>query len=258
MKLIIAIRALNSSKAAQALSAQGATVIKSSFERSEPALRNFVEGFHARGLSYDIQGYGVYWLLIDDEKSPDYFQTCCAVECVFTETWLAEKSQKVRYLKGIAYCDATSAWADEFLLKDQQRDIDMTFPPEMPPAEIQSEASLADHQPLEQITDQIPDDQPDSDPSDPLPIDTQPSADNTNASREDGVRAVASEPDTATTGKKITGKKQKASVRSESVGQIVDLFNHLDMPEKNQKKKATFKKRTQAIEEEQLDMFSQL
>ena len=127
MKKYLAVRARNLFAAKSALTAEGIEVVKANVERTEPALRNLVEGLHQRGLVYDIDGLGVFWLLIDSPHEPDYFNGFSAVECVFSEHWLSQAAQKVRYLKGIAYCDATSAWADEFTLKDQSRSIAVSF-----------------------------------------------------------------------------------------------------------------------------------
>ncbi|TQV78073.1 hypothetical protein FKG94_13410 [Exilibacterium tricleocarpae] len=132
MKKFLAVRARTLFAAKSALISQGIEVVKANVERSEPALRNLVEGLHQRGLTYDIDGLGVFWLLVDSPHEPDYFTGFSAVECAFSELWLQQAAQKVRYLKGIAYCDATSAWADEFVIKDQSRSIEVNF--ERPPA----------------------------------------------------------------------------------------------------------------------------
>lgn len=127
MKKFLAVRAKSLTEAKKALSEIDCTVIKSSAERIDPAFRNLVEGFFARGMLYDIGGHGVFWLLVENDRSPEMYQAFSAVECAFTEDWFLQQAQKVRYLKGIAYCDKTSAWAELFPLKSQARKITVQF-----------------------------------------------------------------------------------------------------------------------------------
>lgn len=127
MQKYLALRAKKLNFAKKALSAVGCDVLNSNVERIEPALRNLAEGLHKKGMVYDIDGCGVFWVLVDDERSVESYQDFSAVECVFSEGWYREQAQKVRYLKGMAYCDATEAWAEGFELPSQQRVIDLQF-----------------------------------------------------------------------------------------------------------------------------------
>ncbi|GEM_PF-957243 len=127
MEIYIAVRAQKLSDAKNALAAANITVLNSLVDRIEPAIRNMAEGLHRLGVVYDMAGCGVYWLLIEAGDDLEHFYGFSAVECVFSATWYQQQAAKVRYLKGIAYCDATEEWAGLFSLADQKRNIDVQF-----------------------------------------------------------------------------------------------------------------------------------
>jgi len=127
MEIYIAVRAQKLSDAKNALAAANVTVLNSLVDRIEPAIRNMAEGLHRLGVVYDIAGCGLYWLLIEGGDDLGHFYGFSAVECAFSAEWYQQQAAKVRYLKGIAYCDATEEWAGLFSLADQARKIDVQF-----------------------------------------------------------------------------------------------------------------------------------
>jgi len=127
MEIYIAVRAQKLSDAKNALAAANITVLNSLVDRIEPAIRNMAEGLHRLGVVYDIAGCGVYWLLVEGGDDLERFYRFSAVECAFSAAWYQQQAAKVRYLKGIAYCDATEEWAGLFSLADQERKIDLQF-----------------------------------------------------------------------------------------------------------------------------------
>jgi len=127
MEIYIAVRAQKLSAAKNALAAANVTVLNSLVDRIEPAIRNMAEGLHRLGVVYDIAGCGVFWLLIEGGEDLERFYGFSAVECAFSAAWYQQQAAKVRYLKGIAYCDATAEWAGQFSLADQARSIDVQF-----------------------------------------------------------------------------------------------------------------------------------
>jgi len=127
MEIYIAVRAQKLSDAKNALAAANITVLNSLVDRIEPAIRNMAEGLHRLGVVYDIAGCGVYWLLVEGGDDLERFYRFSAVECAFSAAWYQQQAAKVRYLKGIAYCDATEQWAGLFSLADQKRNIEVQF-----------------------------------------------------------------------------------------------------------------------------------
>lgn len=112
MKLIVAIRAKNTQAARQLLAECPCAILKSRLESQDPALRNLVEGCYARGLLCEREGLGVHWLLVESELAVSSWRERAGVEVCFTEPWLRQQALAIRYLKGVAYCDAAAAWAE--------------------------------------------------------------------------------------------------------------------------------------------------
>ena len=127
MEKYLALRAQKLVDLKNALKAIDCDILNTQVERIEPALRNMAEGLHRRGMVYDIAGHGVFWVRVNDERSVESYSEYSAVECAFSVDWFKMQAQKVRYLRGIAYCDATEAWGDDFPLADQTRSIDLQF-----------------------------------------------------------------------------------------------------------------------------------
>ena len=97
-------------------------------ERRDPALRNFIEGFQQRGLEMEVDGCPLHVFLIKDTRDTDYYQPFNEVEACFDADWFEQEKAKIRFLKGMAYHDATTGWAGQFELKDQRRPINYTPP----------------------------------------------------------------------------------------------------------------------------------
>lgn len=127
MEIYLAVRAQKLSDAKNALTAANIDVLNSNVDRIEPAIRNLAEGLHRRGVVYDIAGCGLFWLLVEGGDDIGRFSDFSAVECVFSAEWYQVQAAKVRYLKGMAYCDTTAEWAEQFPLADQTRVIDVQF-----------------------------------------------------------------------------------------------------------------------------------
>lgn len=127
MEIYLAVRAQKLSDAKNALAAANVDVLNSNVDRIKPAIRNLAEGLHHRGVVYDIAGCGLFWLLVEGGDDIGRFCGFSAVECVFAAEWYEVQAAKVRYLRGIAYCDATAEWADQFSVADQTRVIDVQF-----------------------------------------------------------------------------------------------------------------------------------
>lgn len=118
MKLVVAIREQSASKARDYLDGLGAEIIKSRFETQDPALRNLVDGLVARGLEMEREGTGLYWYLVASPLAAEHWLAHESVAVCFTHAWFHQQAMGIRYLKGMAYCDAAASWAD-FLPFDQ-------------------------------------------------------------------------------------------------------------------------------------------
>ncbi len=131
MKKYIALRIRNISDAKAAFRRHSAIVIDSSVDKKDPALKNLAEGLHERGLAYGIGGCRVIWLVIDDARDVKFYQQFNEVEIAFSHEWLEERKSKVRYLSGLDYCEAANSWADELVIKPQDRLVEYSVPVEM-------------------------------------------------------------------------------------------------------------------------------
>ncbi|AFU97579.1 hypothetical protein [Simiduia agarivorans] len=118
MKLVVAIREQSASKARDYLERLGAEIIKSRFETQDPALRNLVDGLGARGLELEREGTSLYWYLVASPLAAEHWLAHESVAVCFTHDWFHQQAMGIRYLKGMAYCDAAASWAD-FLPFDQ-------------------------------------------------------------------------------------------------------------------------------------------
>lgn len=111
MNLVVAIRAQTSTLARQALAPLRGELVKSRLEAQDPALRNLVDGLCARGLASELAGASLHWFLVDTEASVQAWRDQPSVAVCFSAEWLRQQALRIRYLKGIAYCDAAAAWA---------------------------------------------------------------------------------------------------------------------------------------------------
>ncbi|WP_390590369.1 hypothetical protein [Simiduia litorea] len=111
MKVVVAIRASNPSQARQLLADQACEIHKSRFESQEPALRNLIDGLYRRGLDVELKGASLAWFLIEGALSPTQWLERSAVAICFSFDWFQQQAAQIRYLKGIAYCDAAADWA---------------------------------------------------------------------------------------------------------------------------------------------------
>ncbi|MDN3640012.1 hypothetical protein QWY82_14520 [Simiduia curdlanivorans] len=111
MKVVIALRASNASQARQLLAEQACEIHKSRFESQEPALRNLIDGLYRRGLDVELQGASLAWFLVEGSLTPTQWLEQSAVAICFSFEWFQQQAAQIRYLKGIAYCDAAAGWA---------------------------------------------------------------------------------------------------------------------------------------------------
>jgi len=107
---------------------QGADVINAGLEKRDPALRNINEALLDQGLVYEVDGCGLHWFLIDDDRDVDYYLGLNEVEIAFDAAWFDTQKARIRGYAGIRYYDACVAIAQSFPLKDQQRPINYTLP----------------------------------------------------------------------------------------------------------------------------------
>lgn len=112
MNLVVAIRAQTSTLARQALAPLRGELVKSRLEAQDPALRNLVDGLCARGLANELAGASLHWFLVATEATVQAWGEQPGVAVCFSADWLRQQALRIRYLKGIAYCDAAAAWAD--------------------------------------------------------------------------------------------------------------------------------------------------
>lgn len=116
MKVVVAVREISPSRAQQWLTDQACEVIKSRLDTQEPALRNLVDGLYLRGLKAE-QG-GLFWFLVEAELNPAQWLACEPVSVCFAWDWLTQQARQIRYLKGLAYCDAAAGWAQHVPFDD--------------------------------------------------------------------------------------------------------------------------------------------
>ncbi len=99
-------------------------LIDSNIEKRDPALKNLVNELFDRGLAYTVDNCSLYWLQIKDENSLEYYLGKNEVEVVFESQWFEEQKARIRNFNGINYVEACGALADQFTLKNQEREID--------------------------------------------------------------------------------------------------------------------------------------
>jgi len=99
-------------------------LIDSNIEKRDPALRNLTDGLFERGLAPIVDGCRLYWFLVDDDNSIEYYLGKNEVECVFDAQWFEQQKKRIRYYQGIRYVDECAKLADQFLIKPQDRKID--------------------------------------------------------------------------------------------------------------------------------------
>lgn len=98
-------------------------LIDSNIEKRDPALKNLVNELFERGLAYTVDDCSLYWLQINDDNSLEYYRGKNEVEIVFDSRWFEQHKARIRNYNGIQYVDACGALADQFSIKDQQREI---------------------------------------------------------------------------------------------------------------------------------------
>ena len=111
MKVVVALRASNPNQARQFLAEQQCEIHKSRFEAQEPALRNLIDGLYQQGLAIELQGASLAWFLIEADLTPKQWLAQSSVAICFSFDWFKQQTTLIRYLKGIAYCDAAASWA---------------------------------------------------------------------------------------------------------------------------------------------------
>ena len=122
MRYFIALRLVRKLDGFKGLENIGALVIDSNQESKDPAFRNLLQGLE---IPETTNGTSVFWYLIEDGKhSIEELYAYNETEAIFTQEWLEEEKDKVRYFRGIDYCDATEALAKKVTLKDPHREIE--------------------------------------------------------------------------------------------------------------------------------------
>lgn len=111
MNLVLALRESNPSRLAPRLAELGLSLIRSRYEALDPALRNLIDGLYSRGLALEREGQGLCWCLVESERDAAFYVGQPGVAVCFDQRWLQQQCLQIRYLKGIAYCDAAAAWA---------------------------------------------------------------------------------------------------------------------------------------------------
>ncbi len=127
-KKILAVRLKRISDAKSGFEHKGSVLLNSGLERRDPALKNLFEALFDRGLSYDVHGCGVYWVLVEDEHSIQHYLNINEVELGFDADWFEQEKAKIRGLSGVGYFNACAAMAKEFSIKDQGRTINYRLP----------------------------------------------------------------------------------------------------------------------------------
>ncbi len=98
-------------------------VVNANIEKRDPALKNLLEGLISRGMNYTVDGCDLYWFQVDDEHPISHYQPMNEVEIVFESDWFEAKKDSFRHMSGMRYFDASAGLADEFEIKDQNREI---------------------------------------------------------------------------------------------------------------------------------------
>lgn len=125
---IIAVRLKSIYHGKAGFDLQGAEVLNAGLEKRDPALRNINEALLDNGLAYDIDGCGLHWFLIEDNRDVNYYLGLNEVEIAFETDWFEAQKARIRGYSGVRYYDACADIARTFSLKDQQRPIDYTLP----------------------------------------------------------------------------------------------------------------------------------
>lgn len=99
-------------------------LIDSNIEKRDPALKNLVNELFDRGLAYTVDNCSLFWLQIKDENTLEYYLGKNEVEVVFDSQWFDEQKARIRNFNGINYVEACGALADQFTIKNQEREID--------------------------------------------------------------------------------------------------------------------------------------
>jgi hypothetical protein len=128
MQKYIAVRLKSVHHGLTGFSIQEAKVINYSLEKRDPALKNIMESLLELGLEFNIDGCGIYWFHIDDDRDLEFYRSLREVEFVFSTEWLDGKKAGIRGYSGMAYVDACTAIAKELSIKDQSRDIAYAIP----------------------------------------------------------------------------------------------------------------------------------
>ncbi|ROS01871.1 hypothetical protein EDC56_2320 [Sinobacterium caligoides] len=126
MKKIIAIRLRRRDDGFIAFKEnQKAEILYSAFDKRDNAIKNLQEELCSRrGMEYDVDGCGLHWFVIDDNRPADYYLEFNEVECVLEDEWFNSAKASISGYSGFRYYDACAKWADDIVIKDQGRKID--------------------------------------------------------------------------------------------------------------------------------------
>jgi hypothetical protein len=126
MKKIVAIRLRRREDGVIAFKEnQHADIIFSAFDKRDNAIKNLQEELcYRRGMAFSVDGCDLFWYVIDDQRSVEYYTDFNEVECVLSADWVEAQKAKISGLSGFRYYDACAKWADDIVIKDQQRKIE--------------------------------------------------------------------------------------------------------------------------------------
>lgn len=99
------------------------TIINSNIEKRDLALKNITDALHERGLEYLVDGCQLYWFLIDDPNTVDFYENLNEVECILEAEQFEIEKKRIRSCRGSQYVEACYALATNVTIKDQTRSI---------------------------------------------------------------------------------------------------------------------------------------
>ncbi|BFM16859.1 hypothetical protein R50073_30420 [Maricurvus nonylphenolicus] len=128
MQKYVAVRLKSVHHGLTGFAIQEAKVINYNLEKRDPALKNIIDALLEQGLEYTVNGCGIFWFHIDDERDLAFYESLREVEFAFSTEWLDSKKASIRGYTGMEYVDACAAIAKELTIKDQSRDINYEVP----------------------------------------------------------------------------------------------------------------------------------
>ncbi|GLS27821.1 hypothetical protein [Marinibactrum halimedae] len=128
MHFYLCVRAQSLTIAKAALAEAGAVIIRSQVDKIQPALRNLSEALVDRGMAWRLGETSFYWLEVEHKviHLAQWLRFSC-VELALDYQWLQTQLKLIRGLKGAAYVEAAYRWCKKFTLKSQSRPVHVQF-----------------------------------------------------------------------------------------------------------------------------------